>query len=194
MTTDAAAIGTTENAGDEAVPLFVRLAAEFEDPRTLEMGTLRWVDTEPTHHQVWVPHATRYTMTDVSPGLDVDVVADAHDFEPFEDEAFDLVISCSVWEHLRLPWVCAQAMARIMAPGAVAIVATHQTFPIHGYPSDYTRWTDKGLAAMFEWAGLETVHVQHVFPARIIPPREVTRWSRDAPAFLNVVGVFRKPS
>lgn len=177
---------------DKSVGLFVGLAAEFEAPRTLEMGTLRWEEDRPTHHQVWVPHAAPYTMTDVEAGTDVDVVADAHDFEPFEDEAWDLVISCSVWEHLRLPWVCAQAMARIMAPGAVAIVATHQTFPIHGYPSDFTRWTDKGLAAMFEWAGLETLLVEHVYPARIIPPKEVLRWSREAPAFLNVAGVFRK--
>lgn len=177
---------------DRAVPLFVNLAAALEAPRVLDMGTLRWEEDRPTHHQEWVPHAGTYTMTDVEAGIDVDVVADAHDFAPFEDEAFDLVISCSVWEHLRLPWICAEATARIMAPGATLFVQTHQTFPIHGYPSDYTRWTDKGLAALFEYAGLETLMVEHVYPARIIPPKEVLRWSREAPAFLNVAGVFRK--
>jgi SAM-dependent methyltransferase len=162
-------------------------------PEVLEIGTRRWESNRPTHHQEWVPDTARYVMSDFMDGLDVDVVADAHTLEPFDDHSFDAFVAVSVWEHLERPWVAAQQVARVLRPGGIALIATHQTFPIHGYPSDYFRFSDRALALLFTDAGMETVVSTHLYPCRIIPPPEVTRWNAAAPAFLNVEGVWRLP-
>lgn len=172
--------------------VFLEAVEAMGAPDVLELGTLRWEKNRPTHHRSWVPSAGSYVMSDVTPGEDVDVVADAHDLKPFEDSSVDALIAVSVWEHLRHPWVAAAAVERVLKPGGVALIATHHAFPVHGYPSDFSRWTDVGLAALFEWVGLETLRCDLMYPCRIIPPREVTRWNKAAPAFLNVEGVWRK--
>lgn len=162
------------------------------NPRVLELGTLRW-GADPSHHRDRAPEGSTYVMTDVEAGRDVDVVADAHDLATFPDQSFDAVIAVSVWEHLARPWIAAQAVARVMKPGAVLYIDTHQSFPIHGYPHDYFRFSDIALALLFEDAGLETVGTEYKFPAKIVPPKEVTRWNPAAPVFLNVGGIWRKP-
>lgn len=180
---------TTSGAADT----FQRLIAEMESPDVLELGTRRWESNRPTHHQAWVPNAASYVKADFMDGQDVDVVADAHDLEPFADHSFDAVVAVSVWEHLERPWIAAQQVARVLRPGGVAMIATHQTFPIHGYPSDYFRFSDRALDLLFTDAGLEVVVCLHVYPCTIKPPAEVTRWNPAAPAFLNVEGVWQVP-
>lgn len=173
---------------------FVELLHGCWSPRILELGTLRWEADRPTHHRDWAPHASEYVMSDVAAGTDVDVVADAHDLAPFADASFDVLIAVSVWEHLARPWVAAEQVARVLRPDGLAYVCTHQTFPVHGYPSDYFRFSDRALDGIFVDAGLTSVAVGYAYPAQIIPPPEVTRWNRAAPAWLNVAGIWRKPS
>ena len=182
-------IGT---ASDDIAGCFVEALHVIDRPSILELGTLRW-ETEATHHLEWAPHGSTYVMSDVAEGTDVDVVADAHDLAPFTDDAFDAVIACSVWEHLARPWVAAQAVARVLRPGGLAYISTHHTFPLHGYPSDYFRFSDQALDVLFTDAGLITERVGYVYPCSITPPAEVTRWNRAAPAWLNVVGIWRNP-
>ncbi len=117
---------------------------------------------------------------------------DAHAFS-FQDDSFDVVLAVSVWEHLARPWIGAQELERILAPGGIAFIATHQTFPLHGYPTDFTRWSTQGLSALFESAGLTTTNCSYLFPAKIVPPKEVVRWNTAAKAYLNVEGIFQKP-
>jgi SAM-dependent methyltransferase len=187
---DPMGIGVT--ASDDVSPRFVARLQAIEAPHVLELGTRRWSDT-PTHHQAWAPDAATYVMSDVEEGVDVDVVADAHDLAPFDDASLDAVIAASVWEHLARPWVAARAAARVLRPGGLLYVATHHCFPVHGYPSDFTRWTTAGLAVLFEDAGLETIAAGYGYPCTIVPPPEVTRWNPAAPAYLNVAGVWSKP-
>lgn len=191
MSTDAMRIGAT--ASDHVTPRFIDLLAAMERPAILELGTHRWQGDLPTHHLEWAPSGSTYVMSDVADGPDVDVVADTHDLAPFPDDAFDAVIAVSVWEHLARPWIAAQQVARVLRPGGIAYIATHHCFPVHGYPDDYTRWTTAGLAALFESAGLSTLAEGYGYPCKIIPPPEVTRWNPDAPAFLNVAGIWTKP-
>lgn len=157
-----------------------------EAPKVLELGTLQWVQGVPTHHAAWLPTGSTHIMSDVEPGPDVDVVADAHDLAPFADAEFDAFIAISVWEHLRKPWIAAEAAARVLKPGGILYVATHFTFPVHGYPSDYGRWTDEGIKALFDEPLFHSQQASLTFPATITPPPEVTRWNPAAPAYLNV--------
>jgi len=188
---DAMGIGTGNAA--EAEQLFKQDLLQLNAPHVLELGTLRWKTNVATHHQSWAPHASRYVMSDVGAGIDVDVVADAHSLEPFEDHEFDAYIAISVWEHLRQPWVCAAQAYRVLKPGGLLLVITHQTFPIHGYPHDYYRFSDLALSTMFADVGFDVVSFGYQYPCQIIPSPEVVVWNPVAPAFLNVGVYARKP-
>lgn len=155
-------------------------------PKVLELGTKQWVPGVSTHHRHWLPDDAVHTMSDVEGGADVDVVADAHDLAPFEDNTFDAFIAISVWEHLRKPWIAADTAARVLKPGGILMVATHFAFPVHGYPSDYGRWTDVGLEALFDAPLWRSQKSQFLYPCTITPPAEVTVWNTAAPAYLNV--------
>lgn len=163
----------------------------MDAPEVLELGCLRW-GPEPTHHAAWAPHAKRYVRSDVTAGPDVDEVADAHTLaDAFGEASFDVVLAASVWEHLARPWVAAEQVAKVVRPGGIVYVETHQTFPVHGYPDDYFRFTDRALASLFaqpEWES-ETAYA---YPARIIPPPEVTVWNAAAEAWLNVAVLGRR--
>lgn len=179
------------SATDDIASRFVDALRAIDQPAILELGTLRW-EAAPTHHLEWAPPGSTYVMSDVAEGTDVDVVADAHDLAPFGDAEFDAVIACSVWEHLARPWLAAQAVARVLKPGGMAYISTHQTFPLHGYPADFFRFSTEALDVLFTDAGLTTVETGYGYPAAIVPGREVTRWNTAAPAWLNVTGVFAK--
>lgn len=171
---------------------FRRLASEYPDPVCLELGTKQWEKGTPTHHKSWVPNAASYLKSDITTGIDVEAVSDAHALG-FKDDCFDLVLAISVWEHLAKPWIAAEELARVLKPGGFAMIATHQTFPLHGYPHDYFRFSIEGLKSLFEGAGLVTISTEYVYPAVIKPPSEVTRWNTAAEAYLNVEGIFAKP-
>lgn len=158
----------------------------------LEVGTRRW-GAAPTHHRAVFPEASEYVMADFMDGEDVDVVSDVHDLKEFENNRFDAFYAASVWEHVEHPWVAAAAVHRVLKRGGWAYVATHHTFPVHGYPSDYTRWTDKGLAALFEYAGFEVLAAGMNTPCVIQKPESVDVWDPNARAYIGVSVFVRKP-
>jgi SAM-dependent methyltransferase len=170
-----------------------RLIAHEDEPlRILELGTLRW-GAEPTHHKAWIPEG-RWTLADISDGPDVDVVADAHALtDTFREAAFDVYIACSTYEHLERPWIAARSAYDVLTPGGIVYVDTHQTFPIHGYPDDFFRFSDRALALIFEDAGFITLEVGYTYPCTITPPAEVTVWNPAAPSWLNVNIAAQKP-
>lgn len=172
--------------------VFRRNLAMLNSPRVLELGTLQWTPGKSTHHSSWLPPGSTHVKSDVKAGKDVDVVADAHDMSPFSDGEFDVLIAISVWEHLRKPWIAASAANRVLKPGGLLYVATHHTFPVHGYPSDYCRWTDEGLKGLFDSPEWKDQEASHSFRCKIVPPDSVKVWNTAAPAFLNVDIFARK--
>jgi SAM-dependent methyltransferase len=166
-----------------------RLVAELaalDRPRIVEIGTLRSDPAFPTHHRDWAPHG-EWLGVDVADGLDVDLVDDAHTLWDV-GRGFDAYVACSVFEHLERPWRAMVAAGRVLRPGGLVYVQTHQTFPLHGYPRDYWRFSREALAVLADDAGLETLVTSYTYPARIEPGPEVTRWNRspDVEAWLNV--------
>lgn len=195
--TDGARIGDGVAAG--AAQLIDALAA-VERPEVIEVGTLRADPSFPTHHTEWAPHG-RWTKVDREAGTDVDHVADAHRLRDGlrgvrrPPAGWDAYVACSVFEHLERPWVAMEAAAAVVRPGGLVYVQTHQTFPLHGYPSDFWRFSTEALRVLMEDAGLVLLHAGYLYPCRIIPPPEVTRWntSPDVEAWLNVEALARKP-
>ena len=157
----------------------------------LELGTKRSEPNRATHHKEWLPDAS-WTMADCEAGVDVDIVTDAHRLDEFRIESFDGVVAVSLFEHLERPWIAAEAIARVLKRGGVAYIGTHQTFPLHGYPNDYFRFSAEALSLIFEDAGLSTLGVGYAFRSQIIPPPEVTIWNPGAESWLNVDLAARK--
>ena len=155
-------------------------------PKVLELGTLQWNPGISTHHGAWLQSDAIHIKSDIQAGADVDVVADAHDLAAFKDNEFDAFIAISVWEHLRHPWIAAEQASRVLKPGGLLYVATHHTFPVHGYPSDYCRWTDKGLEGLFDAPTWRNQFSALSFPCKIIPDIKISNWNSAAVAFLNV--------
>lgn len=199
--TDGARIGEGDAPGARQL---VDWLAGLERPAVIEVGTLRQDPEFPTHHTAWAPHGA-WTKVDAWAGQDVDVVDDAHSLDvvaplvaslPPAPGRFDAYVACSVFEHLRRPWVAMQAAARVVRPGGLVYVQTHQTFPLHGYPSDYFRFSKEALAGIMEDAALEVLHAGYLYRCKVIPPSEVTRWNTadDVEAWLNVEALARKPT
>lgn len=170
----------------EALAEFRARARQMTSPRVLELGTLRSIAERSTMHQNYVPHAGEYLGTDIQAGPDVDIVADVHQLtEVVGRESFDIIISCSTFEHLKYPHRAAHEVMKALKVGGLLFVQTHQTFPIHAFPFDYFRFTREALAGLFGTRmGLEVLATNYEFHAAI--------WSREVetlfahPAFLNV--------
>jgi SAM-dependent methyltransferase len=68
---------------------------------------------------------------------------------PFQDEAFDHVISESVFEHVRNPWHYAAELHRVLKKGGRLQVHCAFLFPVHGEPHHYYNMTLFGIEETF---------------------------------------------
>jgi hypothetical protein len=98
---------------------------------------------------------------DMQPGHGVDVVADIH-HPPAEWQGKFTGILCSeVLEHVARPWVALPKIKEMMQPGGWLVLTTLTSFPIHGFPDDYYRYTTSGLRLLLEDAGFRNVHTEN---------------------------------
>src|SRR4051812_9990581 len=187
--------GVPRSAGEapgELEDAFRAACEALPSPSVLELGTLQAVAGVSTMHRDWVPHAGEFLGTDIEDGADVDVVADAHRLsQVVGTERFDVVLSCSTFEHFKYPWLVAHELLKALRVGGVLFVQTHQSFPLHGYPSDYFRFSREALAGLFGTRmGFEVVATGYDFPAQVYARR--TPGSERHPAFLNTTLWGRK--
>lgn len=104
-----------------------------------------------------------YTVLDVVADPSVDVVGDAHRLaDLFAPGSFDGVLSVSVFEHLVMPWVVATGINRVLKPGGLALIFTHQTLGMHDLPWDFWRFSDSA------WDGLFNRHTGFEIVARAL--------------------------
>jgi SAM-dependent methyltransferase len=96
------------------------------------------------------PMVTEYVGTDIEPGTDVDVVCDLTAPEnPLPKNHFDLVICCSVMEHVPNPWVMAEKISELVKPGGKLYIAVPWVWKYHGYPKDYYRFTHTAIEYLY---------------------------------------------
>jgi SAM-dependent methyltransferase len=168
--------------------LFARMVAQ-QRASILELGTKRVDGRPPSIRKDHIHPTSKYVGTDSQEGLDVDVVADAEQLSTvFGDSIFDIVLACSVYEHLSRPWIVTPEIAKVLKPGGWAYIQTHHTFPLHGFPQDFYRYSRDALELLCRDAGLHIVGSCHQFPAIILSPR----FPGEHPAFLNSVVLAEK--
>lgn len=182
--------------GSDLEQRFIARCAQLEAPSVLELGTLQSLPGRSTMHRDWVPHASEFLGTDIEAGPDVDVVADLHRLtDVVGAERFDVILSASTFEHLKYPTLAAHELMKALKVGGQLFVQTHQSFPLHGYPSDYFRFSQDALASLFgTQMGFEILATNYDFPVRLYCRRVAA--TQHMPAFLNTTlwGEKRAPT
>lgn len=113
----------------------------------LEIGS-RNVVSERLWEQ-FIPNCS-YTGFDVLEGDNVDVVGDVHKLSCyFSPDSFDLVISHAVLEHLAMPWIAAEEIARVLKVGGYIAVETHFSFSEHELPWHFFQFNANALEILF---------------------------------------------
>lgn len=94
---------------------------------------------------------------DMQEGPGVDQVVDIH--KPPEEwkGRFSGVLCSEVLEHVARPWLALPKLREIIKPDGWIVVTTLTSFPIHGFPDDYYRYTPSGLKLLLEDAGFRNV-------------------------------------
>lgn len=77
---------------------------------------------------------------------------DAQNLYKINNEAFDVVYSHQVLEHIPKPWIAAKEMTRVLKKGGIGIHTTCAFNPRHGPPvfNDYYRFLPDGLEQLFD--------------------------------------------
>lgn len=136
---------------DPAARLFLRFAGELRSRKpgsVLEIGSRARSGT--VYKDALVPTGWEYVGVDVVAGENVDVVGDAHDLEAVVPRAgFDAAYSIATFEHLAMPWVAAVSINRVLRPGGLLFVGSHQSYPLHEVPWDFFRFSDEAWTSLF---------------------------------------------
>lgn len=86
----------------------------------------------------------------------VDICGDVHSL-PFKDGCFAAIECDAVLEHVEDPEAAMSELMRVLRPGGFFHVVVPFQQPFHGYPSDFQRWTQRGLQIMVEKANCEVI-------------------------------------
>jgi SAM-dependent methyltransferase len=100
-----------------------------------------------------------YVGFDFYPGLNVDVVGDAHKLSQyFSNQRFDIIYSSAVFEHFAMPWVVATEIAKLLKIGGILFVETHLSYGSHERPWHFFQFSDMALRVLFSPAlGFECI-------------------------------------
>lgn len=110
-------------------------------------------------------------VLDIHAADGVTVVCDAHKMsEVLPYDSYDAVMSVSVFEHLVMPWKVAIEINRILKPGGIGMIMTHQTVGMHDMPWDFLRFSDTSWLGIFNrHTGFEILETELASMNYIIP-------------------------
>ncbi len=92
-----------------------------------------------------------YVGLDMESGKGVDIIQDlTTGIGELQEKYFDLIICCSVLEHVKKPWVMAENLQRLLKPGGVLYISVPWVWRYHAYPDDYFRFSWRGIIELFQ--------------------------------------------
>jgi len=161
---------------DGVSPMLRRFAELAKGGRLLQIGARTPPGTEEVPPRRLLNG--RVIGLDIHPGLNVDVVGDAHGLSKFLREgSVDAVLSASVLEHLQAPWLLAAEINRVLKPGGLVYHQVPGAWPAHAQPNDFWRISAEGLRVLFgPESGFEVLDACDSGPATIIPSPD---WRKD---------------
>ncbi len=168
--------------GHEMVRRFRAAVAERPSPRILDIGGRSRSAIDRSQSFV----AGDISVLDILPGDNVDIVADAHDMSIIPPESFDAVYSVSVFEHLMMPWAVIPQIHRILKPGGIVLIHTHQTIGMHDTPWDFWRFSDTAWDALFNARTGFKILRRHLEGEQFIVPfitTDVKAWAERAAGY-----------
>jgi SAM-dependent methyltransferase len=140
--------------------------------RLLQIGarTPRGMEASPPRHLL----RERVIGLDIHPGLNVDLVGDAHGLSRFlRERSVDAVLSASVLEHLQAPWLLAAEINRVLKTGGLVYHQVPGAWPAHAQPNDLWRISAEGLRVLFGPAsGFEVLEACDSGQAALVPGPE----------------------
>jgi SAM-dependent methyltransferase len=90
---------------------------------------------------------------------EADFLVGAGEGIPILSDSCDLVVLTEVLEHCNRPKEVLSEIARVLKPGGHCVGTVPQYWHVHGWPSDYFRYTMHGLEFLASEAGLEVVRM-----------------------------------
>jgi SAM-dependent methyltransferase len=100
--------------------------------------------------QYFIDTGAEYTGTDLTDGPDVDVACDlTKDSNPLPKNYFDLVVCCSVMEHVPNPWDMARCIGNLVKPGGKLYISVPWVWRYHPYPDDYYRFSFSAIRYLY---------------------------------------------
>ncbi len=152
--------------GDLNQLLYLRPRVRSVDGAVLEVGSKDYGNTVPFRSEL--EYSGPYVGIDMEAGKGVDRVGDLTEgLCGLEPASFALILCCSVLEHVRRPWIMAENLTRLLAPGGTLFIAVPWVWRYHGYPEDYFRYSHRGIMELFpalEWHEIHfSTYVQGVF-------------------------------
>ena len=79
---------------------------------------------------------------------------------PFRDGCMDSVAAFQILEHTPEPRPILKEAHRVLKPGGALIVTAPQSYPMHGVPYDFYRYTAYGLRHLLETTGFEVESIR----------------------------------
>jgi SAM-dependent methyltransferase len=150
-----------------------------------------------------IDHAKQFPGNDVTvidslPGDNVDMVGDAHSLGGcFPAGSFDAIQSIGVFEHILMPWKAVLEINKILRPGGLVYIHTHQALGLHDIPRDFWRFSADVWPALFNHGtGFEIVERAMSHETFLIPQfwRPEKRDAESSAGFEISVVLARKTS
>jgi SAM-dependent methyltransferase len=124
----------------------------------LEIGSKRFGNAEWWNCNRDLKPDAKWLCTDMQEGDGVDETADIHNLA-YNDNSFQSVLCSEVLEHVQYPAVGLYECYRVLKNDGCIILTTLFSFPIHGYPNDYWRFTPEGMQCLLVDAGFRNIEV-----------------------------------
>lgn len=153
---------------------------DVEGKSVLEVGSLNVNGTVRDVVERLRPRS--YVGVDISPGPGVDQVCDATELiQRFGREAFDLVISTELLEHIRdWPRVISN-LKQVLKPGGIILLTTRSYgFGYHGYPYDFWRYEIADVEYLFSDFRIERLEEDPGEPGVFLRARKPDAFSERA--------------
>jgi SAM-dependent methyltransferase len=136
--------------------LFAKYASNFFRPgmRVLEIGPDKFPST---FQAIMKDKSLTWDTLDLYESEKLTYCSKSQYSFPIADNAYDIILSAQVLEHVRKIWLWTKELSRICKVGGVVITINPVSWPYHEAPVDCWRVYPEGMRALYEDASLEVI-------------------------------------